>query len=149
VENSFCFLKGCWRLLYDKVSAETEPVPAIVESCALVHNFLIDKEDEWADVVDATDGEPRNLHPDVDATGANQMALRLRDELVEHLRAEHYYSVGIQAGMGPSRDGRLQTCMFACLTNESAPFQSRDSIDAFPLASTLWFTPRTSRQDWA
>jgi len=124
-------------------------VPAIVESCALLHNFLIDEEDECADVVDATDGESRDVHPDVGVTRAYQMALRLRDELVEHLWAEHHKSVGIQARMRPSRDGRLQTCMFACLTNERAPFQSFDSNDVFPLASTLWCTPCTSRQDWA
>ena len=83
-------LKGRWRVLLDRVSAETELVPAIVESCALLHKFLIDEEDEWADVVDATDGEPRDVHPDVGVTRAYQMALRLRDELVEHLWAEHH-----------------------------------------------------------
>jgi len=90
VENSFGFLKGRWRVIHDKVSAEIELVPAIVEFCALLHNFLIDEEEEWADVVDATDGEPKDVHQDVGITRAYQMAHRLRDELVEHLWAEHY-----------------------------------------------------------
>ena len=89
MENSFGLLKGRCRVLHDKVSAETELVPAIEESCALLHNFLIDEEDEWADVVHATDGEPRDVHPDVGVTRTYQMALRLRDKLVEHLWAEH------------------------------------------------------------
>jgi len=149
VENSFGLLKGRWRVLHDKVSAETEFVPVIVESCALLHNFLIDEEDEWADAVDANDGEPRNVHPDVGVTRAYQMALHLRDELVGHRWAEHHESVGIQARMRPSRDGRLQMCMFACLKNKRAPFQSCETNEEFPLASTQWCTPCTSLQDWA
>jgi len=80
VENSFDLLKGRWRVLHEKLSADIELVPDIVESCALLHNFLIDEKDEWVDVVDATDGEPRDVHPDVGVTRAYQMALRLRDE---------------------------------------------------------------------
>ena len=90
VENSFGLLNGRWRVLHDKVSAETELVPALVESCALLHKFLIDEEDESADVVDATDGEPRDVLPHVGVTRAYQMALRLRDELVERLWAEQH-----------------------------------------------------------
>jgi len=89
VEISFGLLKGRWRVLHDKGPADTELVPAILESCALLHNFLVGEEDEWADVVHAPDGEPRDVHPDVGVTRTYQMALRLRDELVEHLWAEH------------------------------------------------------------
>jgi len=89
VESSSGLLQGRCRVLHDKVSADTELVPAMEGSCELLHNLLIDKEDEWADVVHATDGEPRDVHPDVGVTRTYQMALRLRDELVEHLWAEH------------------------------------------------------------
>jgi len=77
-------------VLLETVSAETELVPATVESCALLRNFLIDEEDEWADMVDPTDGEQRDVHPHVGVTRAYPMALRLRDEFVEHLLADYH-----------------------------------------------------------
>jgi len=57
VENAFGLLKGRWRILHDKVSAETELVPSIVESCVLLHNFLLDEGDEWGEAVDRQDAD--------------------------------------------------------------------------------------------
>jgi len=39
--------------------------------------------------------------------------------------------------------------MHACLTNEKAPLQSRESDDVLQLANTLLCTPCPRRQDWA
>lgn len=47
VEQAFGLLKGRWLILHREVCAETELVPAIVDACVRLHNYLIDVNDVW------------------------------------------------------------------------------------------------------
>ena len=70
----FFLLKGQWRVLR-YVSAETELLPLVVESCVLLHNFLIDEGDEWTGVLGVAERGSDDVHQDVGATAAYRQAL--------------------------------------------------------------------------
>jgi len=101
VECDVVFLKGRWRVPW-YVVAETEIVPLVVEACVLLHNFLIDKGDEWGGGLDVAEGGSDEVHPDVGATNAYFQAFPLCDKVADllwqtHLPASVLEYVDVQA----------------------------------------------------
>lgn len=65
-------------------------MPSNIESCVLLHNFLLDEGDQWGEVADGQDGDgPHNDVPDVGVTERYRQAIQLRDQLVDCLWDEY------------------------------------------------------------
>lgn len=85
VENAFGLLKGRWRVLHTKVSAETEFVPSVIECCVALHNFLLDEGDTWEDTVDAREGDDGAPAADGQDGEEYELAVQTREELADAL----------------------------------------------------------------